>query len=195
VSRTDRTGVGNVRRLIHPTLLRGLSPYGSIMSMKRDTRLEKVDRIRIDWDTFKKALERNYLSPEYEYQRQDKTYVLRLYPPFESEMDAEYYVSEQGVHYNSDWDEKPFHMKPELFVLEGTDKGFRGIVNYDTETDVRNALTDEQIEEEGGIEQSLQIAHEIFWDELKSIRPDEIDLGHFTPGPSGYTVEIDWIDD
>jgi len=165
------------------------------MNMKPDPRLEKVEQITINWETFKKTLERNYLSPDYERQRQDRTFVLRLYPPFDTEMDVEYYESMQGRHYDNNWDEKPFHMRPELFILEGTEQGFHGVVNYDDEYDIKNALTEEEIEEEGGIENALETSHEIFWDELRHDRPNEIDLGIFTPGPNGYTVGIEWIDD
>jgi len=153
-----------------------------------DERLEKVDEVTIEFETFKKALKRNYLS---EPDRWGRSYVLRLYPPFESEMEAEYYESEQGVHYDSNWNEKPFHIPPELIVLEGVNNGFNGLVNWPTEYSVRNHLTDEEIEEEGGIEESLSIGREIFWDELEASLPDTFNLGCVN-GYSIHKAKLNW---
>lgn len=158
----------------------------------RDDRLDKVETVIIDWETFTKTLERNYLSDEYYRQRQDRTFVLRLYPPFESEMEAEYYESEQGRHYNSEWDEKPFHIRPELLILEGNNGGFRTIVDYPSEQSVRHHLTEEEIEDDGGIEESLKIGREMFWDELKTVLPDQFNLAKATGVPQNYTVDIEW---
>lgn len=153
-----------------------------------DTRLEKVETVTISFETFKKALKRNYLG---ESNRHDRSYVLRLYPSFEADMEAEYYESEQGRHYDNNWDEKPFHIPPELIILEGTDRGFRGIVEWPTEANTRNALTEEEIEEDGGIEEAVEIGREIFWDELEHDLPETFNLG-CVQGVGNYTVEINW---
>lgn len=158
---------------------------------RTDDRLEKVNTVRIPFETFTKALERNYLG---ESDCHDRSYVLRLYPPFNATMGAEYYESEQGRHYNNEWDEKPFHINPELLILEGENGSFRDVVNYPTEAEVRNALTNEQIEEEGGIEEALRIGKKMFWDELKTILPKTFDLGCIH-GLNNYPVEIEWVFD
>ena len=158
---------------------------------QKDERLEKVEQITIDFEMFKKALAQNYLDDDYEYQRQDRTFVLRLYPSFEAEMKAEYYESRQGRHYNSNWNEKPFHIRPEMLILEGDGGNFHDIVNYPEEWEIRQALTEEEIEEEGGIEESMQVGKEIFWDEMKSILPETFDLGN-VHGLGSYPVEINW---
>lgn len=151
-----------------------------------DKRLEKVEQVTIDFETFKKAFKYNYLG---ESNRHDRSYVLRLYPPFEAEMEAEYYESFQGQHYNNEWDEKPFHLTPELLILEGYD----GVFNegWPTEQTTRNHLTEDEIEDSGGIETAIQEGREIFWNEVKYYLPDEFDLGH-QHGLRGYTVDIKW---
>ena len=154
-----------------------------------DTRLEKVETVTISFETFKKALKRNYLG---ERHRSDRSYVLRLYPPFEAGMEAEYYESEQGRHYNNEWNEKPLHISPELLILEGTDRGFRGIYEWPTEANTRNALTEEKIEEAGGIEEAVEIEREIFWDEVKHSLPETFDLGKVQPATGNYTVDLNW---
>ena len=158
---------------------------------QKDERLEKVEQITINFETFKKALARNYLDGDYEYQRQDRTFVLRLYPPFEAEMDVKYYESRQGQHYDSNWNKKPFHIRPELLILEGDGSNFRDIVNYPGEWEIRQALTEEEIEEEGGIEESMQVGKEIFWDEMKTILPETFDLGR-VHGLGSYPIDINW---
>ena len=161
------------------------------MNPQLDSRLEAVDTIRIDWEAFKKALKRNYFSDAYYGQRQDRNFVLRLYPSFETTMDAEYYESVYGRHYDSQWDEKPFHMQPELFLLEASDTWGLRHVEWPTERSVKDHCSPKEIEEEGGIEESLSTARDIFWDEVKYSLPDEIDLGIFTHGP-GTVANIEW---
>lgn len=155
---------------------------------RTDDRLEKVEEITISFETFKKALKRNYLG---ERHRRDRSYVLRLYPPFEAEMEAEYYESEQGRHYDSNWNEKPFHIPPELLILEGTERGFRGICEWPTEANTRHALSEEEIEEDGGIEKAVEIGREVFWDEVKHDLPETFNLGR-VHGVGNYTVELNW---
>lgn len=154
-----------------------------------DERLEKVETVTIDFETFKKAFKRNYLQPDRTMFEHSHTFVLRLYPPFEAKMEAQYYESEQGRHYNNEWNEKPFHLKPELLILEGYD----GLFNeeWPTEQNTRSHLTEEEIEESGGIEAVVEEGREIFWDEVKYYLPEEFDLGH-QHGLRGYTVDIEW---
>jgi hypothetical protein len=156
---------------------------------RTDDRLEKVERVTIPFETFTKALRRNYLG---EPRRHDRSYVLRLYPPFEADMTAEYYESEQGRHYDNNWTEKPVHVAPELLILESPGDGFRSIVNWPTEASVRSALSDEEIADEGGIDESLAVGRELFWDELKTVLPETFDLGAVRPGPESYPVELIW---
>jgi len=155
---------------------------------QKDERLEKVEQITINFETFKKALARNYLG---ESNTADRSCVLRLYPSFEPEMEAEYYESMQGRHYDNNWNEKPFHIQPELLILEGDRGNFRDIVNYPEEWEVRQALTKEEIEEEGGIEEAMEVGKEMFWEELKTILPETFDLGR-VHGFGSYPVEINW---
>lgn len=154
----------------------------------KDPRLEKVDTIVIDFEVFKKALSRNYLG---ESNTTDRSYVLRLYPPFESEMEAEYYESFQGRHYDNNWDEKPFHISPELLILEGSSSGFRNIVNWPEEWEIKQNLSEEEIEEEGGIEKAMQVGKDMFWGELQTILPDTFNLEN-VHGVGSYTVDIEW---
>lgn len=153
------------------------------------SRYEKVGTITINFETFKKALKRNYLDYDDQWGRR---YVLRLYPPFESEMEAEYYESEQGVHYDNNWDEKPLHIQPQIIIHDGRQGGFHGIVEWPTEANTRNALTDDEIEECGGVEAAVEEGREIFWHELKHSLPETFNLG----GVDGYTsheVDIEWV--
>jgi hypothetical protein len=159
-----------------------------VRSIDTDERLEAVERITIPFGVFKKALRRNYLG---EPRRHDRSYVLRLYPEYTAEMEVEYYESEQGRHYDSNWSAKPFHIPPELIILESPGDGLRSVVNWPTEASVRSALSDEEISEEGGIDESVRIAREIFWDELKFILPDTFDLAR-VHGFGSYPVELNW---
>ena len=157
-----------------------------------DERFEKVEQITIDFEVFKKALTRNYLEPANTMFEQQHSFVLRLYPPFKAEMEAQYYESQQGRHYDSNWSEKPYHILPEMIILEGNGGNFNDIVNYPDEAEVRQCLTEEEIEEEGGIEESLKVGREIFWNEMKTILPGKFNLGL----SSGYTskqVDINWV--
>lgn len=151
-----------------------------------DERLEKVETVHIDFETYKKALKRNYLEDNNYH---DRSFVLRLYPPFEAEMEADYYESVQGQHYNNDWDEKPYHITPELLILEGSDSSFRNIVEWPTEHNTRSALDDDVIEEEG-MENLLEESREMFWDELKTILPDTYGIRQDLS--KVYTVDLEW---
>ncbi|MFD1527312.1 hypothetical protein [Halolamina salina] len=156
-----------------------------------DDRLAKVEKITISFETFKKALKRNFLD---EPDRWGRSYVLRLYPPFEAEMEAEYYESEQGVHYNDEWNEKPIHISPETIMLEETDFfSTYGGVEWPTEANTRSEFSEEEIEEGGGIEKFVEEGRRIFWEELKHSLPEEFDIGrvsHYAP----HTVELEWED-
>lgn len=156
-----------------------------------DDRLAKIETLTISFETFKKALKRNYLGEPDQWGR---SYVLRLYPPFEAEMEADYYESEQGTHYNNEWDEKPVHINPEYLIREGTDSGFRGIVQWPTTANTRDALSEDDIEEMGGIETALEEGREIFWHELRHSLPDEIDLGQLGYPYGSHVVDIEWED-
>lgn len=159
----------------------------------KDERLEKVEEITIEWATFKKALERNYLSDDYYGQRQDRTFVLRLYPPFEKEMKVEYYESMQGRRYNNEWKEKPYHIRPELILLEGTEKGTRPFkwVSWPTQTWAESFKTDENVHET--VEEIIEIEKEFFWNEMKSFLPETYELGLSNSIPENKEVKINWI--
>jgi len=161
------------------------------MTYQRDERLEKVEQITINWETFKKALKRNYLNNNYH----DRIFVLRLYPPFESEMEAEYYESMQGQHYDDNWNETPYHIKPEIILLEGTDGRTRPFnwIQWPTKATVKDNLTENEIEEIGGIEEALKESREIYWDEMKSFLPDTFDISVSAGIPIGYEVDINWV--
>jgi hypothetical protein len=157
---------------------------------QKDERLEKVEQITINWETFKKALKRNYLDPDYEYERQDRTFVLRLYPPFEAQMEVEYYESRQGRHYNNEWEEKPFHIRPEIILLEVCDINRLRWNEYPTETNTRHALSGEVVEE-NDIEELVQEGREVFWSDLRYSLPNTFNLGR-VHGFGSYPVEINW---
>ncbi len=152
-----------------------------------DERLEKVERIVIPFEMFKKTLKRNYLG---EPDRWGRSYVLRLYPPFEEEMEVEYYESEKGRHYDNNWNEKPFHIRPELIIFEGIEGKFKP--EWPTETTERSHLTEEEIQEAGGIDAALEESREWFWNELKYDLPDSFDLGN-VQGVGSYPVELEWM--
>lgn len=157
-----------------------------------DERLEKVEKVRIDFETFKKALVRNYLSDNNKWykMRQDRTFVLRLCPPFGSEMETEYYESMQGRHYNNEWNEKPFHIRPEIILLEGCDNQVLRWNEWPNETNTRNALTQEKLEE-NDIEDLVEEGREIFWDDVKHSLPESFNLGKVR-GFGSYEVELIW---
>jgi len=154
-----------------------------------DERLEKVERIVIPFETFKKTLKRNYLG---ESNKTDRSFVLRLYPPFESEMEVEYYESFKGRHYNSEWNEKPFHIPPELIILEGMDGNFFNQHEWPTEITEQQHFTEKEIEEIGGIGNVVEESREWFWNELKVKLPDQFNLGN-VHGYGSYEVDIEWM--
>jgi hypothetical protein len=159
----------------------------------KDDRLEKVETVIIPWEQFKKALRLNYLQEDSSMFHHSHSFVLRLTPPFESDMSAEYYQSEQGVRYNNEWNEKPFHIKPEMLLLEGTDKGtnpFRW-TEWPTERTTRNHLSESELEE-CDIDELVAEGREIFWDEMKSFLPETFCLGKCHSGLSKYEVDLVW---
>lgn len=159
---------------------------------RTDERLEQLEEITISFATFKKTLKRDYLGSEYVPRDDSRSYVLRLYPSFEPEMEAEYYESEQGRHYDSNWNEKPYHIKPAKIWYEMPIDD-RSLMSWPTEATVRNSLSADEIEEEGGIGESLAIAREMFWQDLKPALPETVTL---TSG-GGYTsveVDINWVE-
>lgn len=163
------------------------------MNPQNDERLEKVEQVTIDFEVFKKALIRNYLSDP---DRWGRTYVLRLYPPFDSQMEVEYYESEQGRHYNNDWDEKPFHIRPELLILESnnTTRNFFNRHQWPTEIDqkglIQQGYPDIEPTEEN-IQEFVEEGREWYWNEMVAVLPSKFNLG--VCGPHGNcVVEIDW---
>ncbi len=156
-----------------------------------DERIAAIETIQIDWETFKKTLKRNYFADPTKWT--DRNFVLRLHPSFKAEMNAEYYESMKGAHYSNDWGQKPVHIKPELLIMEGTDRGFNSLPEWPTESSERNHLTDDEIEEIGGIEAAVEESREMFWNELKHSLPKSIDLGRVLGSPYGsHEVEIEW---
>lgn len=163
------------------------------MNPQNDERLEQIEQITIDFEVFKKALRRNYLE---EPDRWGRTFVLRLYPPFESEMEAEYYESEQGRHYNNEWDEKPFHIRPELLILESPENEGNFFNNHRWPTVVNQKRLIEQdfpdVElTEKNVEVFLEEGREWYWNEMKSILSEQFNLGGCV-SHGDYPVEINW---
>jgi hypothetical protein len=160
---------------------------------QKDSRLDKVEQITIDFEVYKKAVTRNYLEPAKTMFEQNHSFVLRLYPSFEAEMVAEYYESQQGRHYNNEWNEKPHHIKPELILLEGTEAGTNPFkwIKYPTKRTQREYLTEQEIQDEGGIEECLKQSREIYWNEIKDFLPDTFELGIST-GYHSKEVQINW---
>jgi hypothetical protein len=160
---------------------------------QKDQRLDKVEQITIDFEVYKKAVTRNYLEPAKTMFEQNHSFVLRLMPPFEAEMVAQYYESEQGRHYNNEWNEKPHHIKPELILLEGTEADTNPFkwIEYPTERTQREHLTEQEIEDEGGIEECLKQSREIYWSEIAGFLLDTFVLGT-SVGDHVKEVQINW---
>lgn len=157
------------------------------MESQTDARLEQVEQITIAWDDFKKALKRNYLTDGTDRSRSN---VLRLSPPFAAEMEASYFESEQGMHYPPEMDPKPVHIAPEVIIREGRERGFRDLINWPTRHNATDALTDEEVEEAGGVEAVVEQSREIFWDELRHSLPDSFT---YTATPDAdYEIAINW---
>jgi len=162
-----------------------------------DERLQKIEQVTIKFDEFKDALRRNYLDPSTALNG-NRTYVLRLYPPFEPCMEAEYHESEQGRHYSNDWDEKPFHIRPELIILDIDDDRsvFFNKHAWPTYTQQKRSIEDDPTVEatEERVEEALDYARDWFWTELKAILPSEIDLGCMG-SYNLYEVDVEWVFD
>ncbi|WP_435065904.1 hypothetical protein [Halobaculum sp. EA56] len=160
-----------------------------------DERVAAVETIRIRWEDFKKALRNNYLTDT--DRRRGGNTVLRLNPGrggFSEAEEAETYFSESGVHYASDWPAKPIHIRPHTIIETGRERGFRGLVEWPTRGNTRSALSEEEIEEIGGIDAAVEESREIYWEELRHSLPDTFDLGRQL-GPEGKHVEIEWVFD
>lgn len=158
---------------------------------RTDERLEKVEQITIDFQEFKKALKRNYLSNDYYSQRHNRSFVLRLYPSFEAEMRAEYYESQHGTRYDNNWSEKPYHIKPEIILLEGCDKNPFKSVQWPTKSNLKNNILDEDLEDLD-LDEELERSREFFWNEIKSFLPEKFNLAKCNHSLSGYAVKINW---
>jgi hypothetical protein len=163
------------------------------MNPQTDERLEKVEQITIDFEVFKKTLERNYLTEPDQWGR---TFVLRLLPPFEAEMEAEYYESEQGRHYNNEWDEKPFHIRPEILILESPESTSNFFNHHQWPTEINQERLIEQefpdVEAtEENVQEFVEEGREWYWNEMKSVLPEEFNLGVCTVH-GNYTVDINW---
>lgn len=158
--------------------------------MVNNNKLQKVEQITIDWEVFKKALRRNYLEEDSTMFEHSHSFVLRLYPPFESEMEAEYHESEQGTHYMPDWNEKPHHINPETILLEGCDSNPFRYSEWPTRTNTKHNLPEDVIEN-NDIDELVEEAREIFWSDLKGKLPEKYTLG-FLP-ESSSEVEINWV--
>lgn len=150
----------------------------------QDSRLEKVEAVTIPFEEFQKALKRNYLD-ERTAMNNRQSHVLRLYPPFNPEMEVEYYVSKQGRHYNSDWNEKPFHITPELIVYDELGK----VCEWPTRANTREFVPEG---DEESLERAVEEGRNIFWSDLERILPETFDLNAGHPGPS-YTVDLEWV--
>lgn len=162
------------------------------MSMSQtDERLEKMETIRIPFEAYRKALKRNYLD---EPDRWGRNYVVRLYPPFEATMEAHYYESERGVHYDNNWDLKPIHIQPEWILHDADIYIGRTMVEWPTEVNTREELTEEEIAECGGIDEAVAEGRGLFWDELKHALPETINT-RVLPGVDPMhrgTLRIEW---
>lgn len=159
-------------------------------AQQTDERLKGVETVRIPFDEFKKALRRNYLD---DGQRRDRSNVLRLHPPFEATMKAEYYESERGQHYSSDWSEKPFHIPPELLIIEGSDSGFQNVADWPTRSSTRARLHDDELPiDDDELDNLVAEGRAVFWSDLRRQLPDTFDLGD-VHGIGGYEVAVEWV--
>lgn len=152
-----------------------------------DARLETVDEITIDWSDYKKALRRDYLTDGTDRSRRN---VLRLSAPFEAEMDATYFESEQGTRYAPEVDPKPVHIRPHTIIEDGRDRGFRDLITWPTRHNATDALTDAEVEEAGGVDAVVEQSRDIYWDELRHSLPDS--FRYHTVAGRAYEIDINW---
>lgn len=157
-----------------------------------DDRLEDIETVRINWTDFKKALRNDYLTDTDE-QRGGHS-VLRLRPPFKGELEAEYHFSRRGTRYVRGAEPNPIHIRPHLIIQTGRQRGWSNVAEYPTRASVRSTLSEEAIEDAGGIEEAVEESRKLWWEELRHQLPDEFDLGKCI-GPSGKRVDIEWIFD
>lgn len=160
-----------------------------------DERLAAVETLRIRWDDFKKALRNNWLT-DTDRGRGGNT-VLRLSPGrkgFRETMTAETYFSEQGVRYDSNWEQEPIHIRPHLILETGLDRGTRGLMEWPEQWHIENNFSEEEIEEMGGIEKALDEEREFWWGELRAQLPTEFDVSSSYPMKSKQ-VDIEWVFD
>ena len=156
-----------------------------------DERVAAVETVRINWSDFKTALRNDYLT-DTDKRRGGHT-ALRLRAPFEATAEAETHFSESGTRYSREVDPKPIHVRPHHIIESGEDTNWRWIGEYPTATNTRNALTEEQIEDEGGIDAAVEKAREMWWEELQHELPETFDLGQCVGPYDTKRVEIEWI--
>jgi hypothetical protein len=161
------------------------------MRHSSDDRLDGVETVTVDWESFKKALKRSYLDPS--FTDTDFKYRLRLTPPFESEMKAEYDQCRLGSHIRYEDSARPWTFNPQQ-VIESSETGFRGLPRWPTERNVKQALADDKIEDIGGVDKAVAESRELFWNAVRHAMPETIDLIQFSPVET-HTVALEVTDE
>jgi hypothetical protein len=156
-----------------------------------DDRIEQIGTIEIAFETFKKALKRDYLSDR--HQNDGRKHRIRISPPFDETVEAKYFESEQGTHYPPDMSPKPIHIRPSMIFAEDMDTQW--IPEYPTRANTRDALSEDEIEGIGGLDAAVEEGREIFWNDLKAELPETITLGQYPQEQKEVSVEWTGIDE
>lgn len=139
-----------------------------------ETAKNQIETVTVDAEEIVEALRFNGQPEEYRNQR---TAVLRVSPPFSSEVEASIHYTEEGTRYPSEMDPKPVHLSAEQFV---TDDEYAVPPSRDDERHHARSELDNPTDEE--IQEWVETAFEVWEDEVRAHLADEL---HETQ-PSGY---------
>lgn len=151
---------------------RGLEGHQSVGRNVREARKKLkdprniIDTVMVDPDDVIEAIRFNNQPPEYKNQR---SAVLRITPPFDSESTASIHYSQQGNHYPPE-STHPIHINPGVFVGEvAVDLPIRG-----DERARAHEMLDDPTDEE--IDEFVQQAFDVWEEHARKALVDETDI-------------------
>lgn len=151
---------------------RGLEGHQSVGRNVREARKKLdprniIDTVVVDPNDVIEALRFNSQPRDYTNQR---SAVIRINPPFQSESTASIYYSEEGNHYPPEMDPQPIHINPRVFVDDpAVDIPIRG----DERARAREELDDPTDDD---IEEFVAQAFEVWEDHARKALVDETDI-------------------